>query len=130
MPRAHQKTYADSLTDSIGRQLSDLTEYLAQPGLSPEATMRALARVLDPEEGILGRFTGLMATGSVFAKTQAEHGALPAEVWLALGRAANELHDIGLDLDEHAGALTELSTRPTTTAKPPTAAPLVVRRRR
>ncbi|MEU9246964.1 hypothetical protein [Streptomyces sp. NPDC048385] len=130
MPRTRQTTYAAALTDSISRQLSDLTEYLTQPGLSPEAAIRALTRVLDPEEGILGRFTGLMATGSVFAKTQAERGALPAEVWLALGRAANELHDIGLDVDEHADALTDFSTRPATTANAPTAAPLVVRRRR
>ncbi|MGW2822116.1 hypothetical protein ACWC24_14055 [Streptomyces sp. NPDC001443] len=129
MSRTDQKTYADSLADSIGRQLRDLTEYLAQPGLPPEAATQALARVLDPDEGILGRFTVLVATGSVFAQAQAERGTLSAEVWLALGRAANRLHDIGLDLDG-AEALTEFGTRCATTAKPPTAAPLVVRRRR
>ncbi|NGO49495.1 hypothetical protein [Streptomyces ureilyticus] len=131
MPRPRQRTYADYLTDDIGRQLSNFTEYLAQPGLSPEATTRALARVLDPEEGLLGRFTSLVATASAFAKNQAERGALPAEVWLALGRAANELDSLGLDLDEHADTLKQFSARPAaTTAQPPVAAPLVVRRRR
>ncbi|MGA4901434.1 hypothetical protein ACPCAJ_27170, partial [Streptomyces griseoincarnatus] len=76
-------------------------------------------------------FTHLVITGSHFAKSEAERGALPAEVWLALGRAANELHDISLDLDEHQDLLQYLGTRPATSAaKPPAPAPLVVRRRR
>jgi hypothetical protein len=67
----------------------------------------------------------------VFAKDQAERGALPAEVWLALGRASNELHDITLDLDEHQDTLKRVGAQPATTAaKPPAPAPLVVRRRR
>ena len=73
----------------------------------------------------------VVATGSVFAKDQAERGALPAEVWLALGRASNELHDITLDLDEHKDTLRHVGTQPATTAaKPPAPAPLVVRRHR
>ncbi|WSQ12897.1 hypothetical protein OG604_36865 [Streptomyces sp. NBC_01231] len=131
MPRTRQTTYADYLTDSISRQLSDLTEHVAQPGLAPEATTRALARILDPEEGPLARFAALMATSSAFAKKQAERGALPAEVWLALGRATNELAAIEGNLDEHADTLKHLSTRPTATAaRSPTATALVVRRRR
>lgn len=48
-----------------------------------------------------------------------------------MGRAANELHDISLDLDEHQDLLQHLGTRPATSAaKPPAPAPLVVRRRR
>ncbi|MET9871326.1 hypothetical protein ABZZ16_35325, partial [Streptomyces sp. NPDC006386] len=75
--------------------------------------------------------THLVATGSVFAKDQAERGALPAEVWLALGRASNELGDITLDLDEHKDALQRVGAPPATTAAKPLApAPLVVRRRR
>ncbi|MFF3501140.1 hypothetical protein [Streptomyces sp. NPDC003247] len=117
------------LADDITRQLGQLTEHLAQ--LPADQAIPVIARVLDPEHGALGRFTHLVITGSHFARDQAERGILPAEVWLALGRAANELYDIGLDIDEHADTLTSLSTRSATTvAQPPAAAPLVVRRRR
>lgn len=52
-------------------------------------------------------------------------------MWLALGRASNELHDITLDLDEHQATLKHVGTQPATTAaKPPAPAPLVIRRRR
>ncbi|MBT2409345.1 hypothetical protein J7I94_02005 [Streptomyces sp. ISL-12] len=130
MPRPEQRTYADSLTNEVGRQLSRFTEYLAQPGLPPEAATQALARILDPHEGILGRLTGLVAVGSVHAKQQAEDGALPAEVWLALGRAANDLNTICGDLDEHHDALSHIGTRTAMAAKPSAPAPLVVRRSR
>ena len=115
------------LTDEIARRLGELANHLA--ALPAGEATKVIARVLDPEDGVLGLFTHLVITGSYFAKTQAEEGSLPAEVWLALGRAANELHDIGLDLDEHTNTLQRLHTRPATTpAVPPTAAPLVVRR--
>ncbi|MFF9040537.1 hypothetical protein ACF090_34300 [Streptomyces sp. NPDC014892] len=115
------------LADEIARLLDELANHLA--ALPAGEATKVIARVLDPEDGVLGRFTHLVITGSYFAKTQAEEGSLPAEVWLALGRAANELHDIGLDLDEHTNTLQRLHTRPATTpAVPPTAAPLVVRR--
>jgi hypothetical protein len=72
-----------------------------------------------------------VGTSSVFAKNQAERGVLPAEVWLALGRAANELDAIGGALDEHRETLRHVSTQPAATAAtPPVPAPLVVRRRR
>ncbi|CAL9416640.1 hypothetical protein [Streptomyces sp. enrichment culture] len=117
------------LADQITRQLAQLTDHLAQ--LPAQQANALIARVIDPEHGILGRVTQLVITGSYFAKDQAERGVLPAEVWLALGRAANELHDIGLDLDEQADALAAVSTRLATAAAQPTAAaPLVVRRRR
>ncbi|MDX2828825.1 hypothetical protein PV416_49240, partial [Streptomyces ipomoeae] len=102
----HPAPNPDRLADEIARQLGQLSDHLELLPAS-EAT-RVIARVLNPEEGVLGRFTHLVATGSIFAKTQAERGALPAEVWLALGRAANELHDIGLDLDEHTDTLQRL----------------------
>ncbi|GAA3389094.1 hypothetical protein [Streptomyces roseoviridis] len=52
-------------------------------------------------------------------------------MWLALGRAANELHDIGLDLEEHLDALAA-THNPSSgeSAKPPAPVPLVVRRHR
>jgi hypothetical protein len=126
---SHPVPYPVRLADEITRQLGRLTDHLAQ--LPPPQAAQLIARILDVDDGVLGRFTHLMITGSYFAKDQAERGALPAEVWLALGRAANELHDIGLDLDEHHDTLRGVGTQPATTAaKPPAPAPLVVRRRR
>ncbi|MFC9502743.1 hypothetical protein [Streptomyces sp. NPDC057002] len=117
------------LAGEITRQLGQLADHLSQ--LPPREATQVIARILDPDNGVLGGITHLVATGSVFAKDQAERGALPAEVWLALGRAANELHDITLDLDEHKDTLQRIGAHPATTAaKPPAPAPLVVRRRR
>ncbi|MFH8591537.1 hypothetical protein [Streptomyces rimosus] len=126
---SHPTPYAVRLADEITRQLGQLADHLAQ--LPPQEAPQALARILDPDNGILGGVTHLVITGSVFAKAEAERGALPAEVWLALGRASNELNDIALDLDEHRETLQHVSAHPTTrAAKPPVPAPLVVRRRR
>ncbi|MEU2776498.1 hypothetical protein ABZ646_27135 [Streptomyces sp. NPDC007162] len=125
----HPTPYLVQLADAIARQLGQLTDHLSQ--LPPPQAAQVIARVLDPDNGILGGVTHLVATGSVFAKDQAERGALPAEVWLALGRASNELGDITLDLDEHKDTLQTVGARPATTAaKPPAPAPLVVRRHR
>ncbi|MEU9387081.1 hypothetical protein AB0D38_41805 [Streptomyces sp. NPDC048279] len=126
---SHPVPYPVRLADEITRHLGQLADHLSQ--LPPPQAAQVIARVLDPDAGVLGGITHLVATGSVFAKDQAERGALPAEVWLALGRAANELHDISLDLDEHRDTLQHVGTQPTTTAaKPPAPAPLVVRRHR
>ncbi|MEH0628504.1 hypothetical protein [Streptomyces stelliscabiei] len=116
---------------AIAEQLGQLTSQLALA--PPREAAHILATVLDRDVGILGHFTQLMSTGSQFAKRTSEQGILPPEVWLAVGRAANELHDIGLDLDEHTEALDALTSTvapaPTTAPKPvPTA--MVVRRRR
>lgn len=116
------------LADEITRQLDQLAEHLAQ--LPPAEATLVIARILDPNEGVLAGITALVSTGSRFAKTQAEHGRLPAEVWLALGRAANELDHIVFDLDEHRVTLRHISQQPTPAAKPPAPAPLVVRRHR
>ncbi|MEU6814076.1 hypothetical protein [Streptomyces sp. NPDC046860] len=117
------------LADEITRQLGQLADHLSQ--LPPSQAAQVIARVLDPDHGVLGGVTHLVATGSVFAKDQAERGALPAEVWLALGRAANELDDIVLDLDEHKDTLHRVGAQPATAAaKRPAPAPLVVRRHR
>lgn len=112
------------LADEITRQLDQLAE------LPPAEATSVIARILDPNEGVLAGITALVSTGSRFAKTQAEHGRLPAEVWLALGRAANELDHIVFGLDEHRVTLRHISQQPTPAAKPPAPAPLVVRRHR
>jgi hypothetical protein len=125
---SHPTPYPVRLAEEITRQLALLADHLSQLPL-PQAA-QVIARVLDPDAGVLSGITHLVATGSAFAKDQAERGALPAEVWLALGRASNELHDIGLDLDEHQDTLRHIGTQPViTAAKPPAPAPLVVRRR-
>ncbi|GGZ40470.1 hypothetical protein [Streptomyces poonensis] len=122
--------YAVRLADEIARQLQALSHHLAE--LPTGQAAQVLGRVLDAEDGLLGRVTALVITGSHFAKDQAERGALPAEVWLALGRAANQLDDIGLDLDEHADTIRAVGTGPTTgpAESQPAASALVVRRRR
>ena len=118
----------ETLTRHIAQQIALLNEQLITA--RPQQAARILGRVLDPEDGILGRLTTLMATGSRFAQDRATAGALPPEVWLALGRAANELHDIGLDLDEHAADIQEVAQAPAAAPVPPVASALVARRHR
>ncbi|WP_329295660.1 hypothetical protein [Streptomyces pseudovenezuelae] len=126
---SHPAPYPVRLADEIARLLGQLADDLSQ--LPPPQAAQVIARVLDPGNGALGGITQLVATGSVFAKDQAERGALPAHVWLALGRASNELRDITLDLGEHQDTLLHVGAQPATTAaKPPAPAPLVVRRHR
>jgi hypothetical protein len=126
-PPVHPVRLAQEIADQIGR----LSEHLALA--PPREAAHILATVLDQHTGVLGRFTALMATGSQFAKHHSERGILPPEVWLAVGRAANELHSIGLDLDEHVEQLDALAD-PAAPALPTTAKPvasaLIVRRRR
>ncbi|MFD8847600.1 hypothetical protein [Streptomyces sp. NPDC059604] len=125
----HPMPYPVRLADEITRQLGQLSDHLSQ--LPPSQAVQVIARVLDPDDGVLGGITHLVTTGSMFAKDQAERGALPPEVWLALGRASNDLHDVALDLDEHHDALRRIGSMPAATAPAPSApAPLVVRRRR
>ncbi|MFD6624763.1 MULTISPECIES: hypothetical protein [Streptomyces] len=126
---SHPAPYPVRLANEITRQLGQLADQLSQ--LPPPQAAQVVSRILDPDTGILGGINHLVSTGALFAKDQAERGALPAEVWLALGRASNELHDISLDLDEHKDTLQRVGTQPlTTAAKAPAPAPLVVRRRR
>ncbi|MFI7102742.1 hypothetical protein ACIBK8_25680 [Streptomyces sp. NPDC050161] len=123
--------YPLRLADDIARLTAELNEHLYRA--APDQSAEILGRALDAEDGILGKVTQLMITGSHFAKRQAEAGALPPEVCLALGRAANELHDISLDLDEHAGDLERLARPPDATSAPavkPAACDMVARRRR
>lgn len=122
--------WAGFRTTSIRRQLNELTEYFAQTDLALQEAAQALARVLDPDKGILTPLAVLMATVAAHAEKQAEHGTLPAEVCLALGRAANDIDATGTDLHEHTTTLKTLSTRPPITTPSPVPAPLVVRRHR
>ncbi|BCM71249.1 hypothetical protein EASAB2608_06583 [Streptomyces sp. EAS-AB2608] len=117
------------LADEITRRLAQLSRALDQ--LPADQALKVIAHILNPDDGVLGRFTQLVEAGSRFAKDQAERGALPAEVWLALGRAANELYGIGCDLDDHKDTLVQLGTRAgPAPAKPVVPAPLVARRHR
>ncbi|MFF9016574.1 hypothetical protein ACF09C_26840 [Streptomyces sp. NPDC014870] len=126
---SHPAPYPVRLADEIARQLGLLTDHLAQ--LPPHEAVQVIAHVLNPDHGLLDGVTGLMSVSSTFAKTQAERGVLPAEVWLALGRATNDLDAIGGDLDEHRATLRRVGAQPSTTAaKPPAPAPLVIRRHR
>ncbi|EST31643.1 hypothetical protein [Streptomyces niveus] len=113
-------SYPARLAGDIAGLLDTLNEHLIQA--TPQEAAQILAKVLDGEDGVLGRMTGLMITGSHFAKDLSMRDLLPPEVWLALGRAANELHDIGLDIDEHTDTISALATRPspvsTTVPKP------------
>ncbi|MFE1199587.1 hypothetical protein ACFW6E_43940 [Streptomyces olivaceoviridis] len=117
------------LADEITRRLTQLSRRLDQ--LPADRALKVIAHILNPDDGVFGRFTQLVETGSRFVRDQAERGALPTEVWLALGRAANELHSIGLDLDDHKDALTQFGARTgPATARPPVPAPLIARRHR
>ncbi|MFB8440484.1 hypothetical protein ACFC7A_15705 [Streptomyces niveus] len=103
-------SYPVRLADDIAVLLDTLNEHLIQA--TPQEAARILATVLDGEDGVLGRVTGLMATGSHVTKDLSTRGLLPPEIPLALGRAANELLDIGLDIDEHTGTMTALTAPP------------------
>ncbi|MFI5982125.1 hypothetical protein ACIBEA_14720 [Streptomyces sp. NPDC051555] len=111
------------ITQEIGR----LTAHLASA--EPAEAAQVLAQVLAPE-GILDEVTDLMAAGSRFARDCATVGALPAEVWLAIGRAANELAAVSNDLAEHTEDLHRLARPPVVVGIPPVASPLVARRHR
>ncbi|MDJ0347171.1 hypothetical protein QMK19_39030 [Streptomyces sp. H10-C2] len=126
---SHPTPYPVRLADEISRQLDQLAKHLTH--LPAHEATQVIARILDPDHGLLGGVTHLIYTGSVFAKDQAERGALPAEVWLALGRAATDLANTGADLEEYRDALRHVSTQPASGAgKPPAPASLVVRRHR
>ncbi|MFF2508697.1 hypothetical protein ACFVTY_35830 [Streptomyces sp. NPDC058067] len=119
------------LADAITAQLAQLRRHLALA--PPREAAQILANVLDYGTGLLGEVTELVSTGSRFAKVNSERGVLPPEVWLALGRAANELNTVGVDLTEHTGAIQKVAA-PAVESSRPTAAPvasaMVVRRRR
>lgn len=127
MPHPTQNTARRTV--EITQRLAHLSHDLHQ--LPADEAVQVIARIVNPDDGILGAFTQLVEAGSRLARHQAERGALPAEVWLSLGRAANELYSIGLDLDDHKDTLVQFGTRTGLAAsEPPAPAPLVARRRR
>lgn len=101
-------SYPVRLADDIAGLLDTLNEHLIQA--TPQEAAQILEKVLDGEDGVLGRMTGLMVTGSHVTKDLSTRDLLPPEIPLALGRAANELHDIGLDIDEHTDTIAALAT--------------------
>ncbi|MDT9685034.1 hypothetical protein RND61_23670 [Streptomyces sp. TRM76323] len=119
-----------TLADSITQQLDQLSEHLAQAG--PQQAAQILLKVLNAEDGVLGRLSALIVTGTYVTKHHTQRGAFPAEMWLALGRTANTLHDLALDLDEHQEVFEEIATQRATAASaavPPQATALVARGR-
>ncbi|MEI5100897.1 hypothetical protein RB200_23145 [Streptomyces sp. PmtG] len=126
-------SYPVRLAQDIASLLKTLDDYLYQA--EPGVAAKIFGAVLDAEDGLLTRVTDLVSTGSQFAQSQAHRGMLPPEVWLAVGRAANELHSIGRNLDEHTDSFKQLAAPPTPaparTAPPsPAASAMVVRRSR
>ncbi|MFE7889301.1 hypothetical protein [Streptomyces sp. NPDC057412] len=119
------------LADAITAQLGQLRRHLALA--PPHEAAQILANVLDYDTGLLGEVTELVETGSRFAKVHSERGILPPEVWLALGRAANELNSVGADLNEHTGTIKQVAAPTPPSSRPaavPVASAMVVRRRR
>lgn len=124
-------SYPVRLAEGIAGLVRVLDEHLT--GAAPHQAAEILGTILDIEDGLLAGVTDLVETGSRFAQNQAHRGILPPEVWLAMGRAANELHSVGTDLDQHAATLKKLAAPPATAtpAQPkPVASAMVVRRSR
>ncbi|MFZ3548822.1 hypothetical protein ACODT3_25055 [Streptomyces sp. 4.24] len=116
-----------SLVRHITQEINRLTTQL--DSAPPAEAAQLLAHVLAPE-GILEKVTALMAAGSRFAQDRATAGALPAEVWLALGRASNDLDAVSADLAEHTEDLRRIARPAAVTGIPPVASALVARRHR
>ena len=119
------------LANAITAQLGQLRRHLALA--PPHEAAQILANVLDYNTGLLGEVTELVGTGSRFVKVHSERGVLPPEVWLALGRAANELNSVGADLNEHTGTIKQVAAPTPPSSKPatvPVASAMVLRRRR
>ncbi|WP_327382163.1 hypothetical protein [Streptomyces sp. NBC_01207] len=110
---------ADALTAGITLQLDQLSERLSKAG--PQQAAQILRQVLDADSGVLGRLSALVRTGTYVTKHHTQSGVFPAEMWLALGRTANTLYDLALDLDEHQDVFEEIATRRPLTASSPAA---------
>ncbi|MFF8958621.1 hypothetical protein [Streptomyces sp. NPDC014894] len=101
--------YHVRLAGEIAREIDQLAVHLSQS--APHEAAQIIATVFDPDDGVLARMTTLLAAASHYAKDRTENRVFPPEVWLALGRAANELHDVGLDLDGYADTFRQLARR-------------------
>lgn len=119
------------LAASIAHQVGQLRRHLALA--PPHEAAQILAGVLDYDTGILAEVTQLVETGSRFAKVHSERGTLPPEVWLDMGRAANELNSVGAGLNEHTGTIKQVAQPAVPSSRPasaPVASAMVMRRRR
>ncbi|WP_328865144.1 hypothetical protein [Streptomyces sp. NBC_00304] len=118
------------LAEDISSLLRTLNDHLTQA--SPQHAARIIGAVLDPDDGVLTRVSELMETGSRFARDTVHRGALPPEVWLAMGRATHQLRDVGTDLNDHSDVLRQFgkSPVPAGTVPPKQPSAMVVRRRR
>ncbi|MBU7598881.1 hypothetical protein JGS22_014970 [Streptomyces sp. P38-E01] len=127
MTRSSSDTTA--LVDEINHRLADLTSLLSQ--LPPQQVVRLLPSVLNSSTGALAGFTRLTAAGALISTTEAEQGAVPVKVCLALHRAATGLSSVGQDLAPHLAAVAHLpAPHGAEGLRRPAPAPLVVRRGR
>lgn len=118
------------LAEDISTHLHALSEYVDQ-GAPPEAVARVLGSVLDGHDGILGRLTAFVENGSRATRKLAEEGSLRPDTWLALGRAANDLVQLCVELEDHTADFKRLGTpQAAATSVPPIASALVARRHR
>lgn len=124
-PSSHPVRLAEDITSL----LKTLNDQLAQA--TPRQGAEILGKVLTYDDGVLTLVTDLIATGSRFAQGQAHQGALPPEVWLAMGRCANELERISAELDGPTDAFKQFGapSAGTTPVKPVPSA-MIVRRSR
>ncbi|MGK4906420.1 hypothetical protein [Streptomyces albus] len=103
---------AFEIADQMGRLIDDL------PRVPPRQTAKVLEDVLFADDGILKRTADLLATASHHTRELSRAGHLHPEIPLALALAANTVHDVQIDLDEHADELQRLAKPPVTTAQP------------
>ncbi|WP_129287498.1 hypothetical protein [Streptomyces sp. GZWMJZ-114] len=68
--------------------------------LPPEDALRLLGRLFHSDGSPLSELTHVLCTGTEIARKQAQQGAWPDELALALAYAANALDEGALDLDE------------------------------
>ncbi|GAA3903949.1 hypothetical protein GCM10022244_12650 [Streptomyces gulbargensis] len=118
----------DALCTSITQHLDQLTARLRRADAQQAAQI--LARAVDMERGILSKVHDLVSAGSRASRNHAADGSFPAEAWLALGRAANTLANLTIDLEQHQEVFEKIGKQPPAPASaPPKATAFVARGR-
>lgn len=118
----------DALCTSITQHLDELTARLRRADAQQAAQI--LARAVDMERGILSKVHDLISAGSRASRNHAADGSFPAEAWLALGRAANTLANLTIDLEQHQEVFEKIGKQPPAPATaPPKATAFVARGR-
>ncbi|QPP05188.1 hypothetical protein G4Z16_00935 [Streptomyces bathyalis] len=116
-----RRTMTDDPTDpvllarDIAHDLGELTEHLSQADRQQAALI--VEAIVDNDEGVVDRLSMLLDTAGHY--TRAAEGTFTPELCLALGRAANHLHDIRLDLDERTDEIRLRASRTDDTPAPP-----------